>query len=230
MSHALRTLAVLVALGCLTLASSTSAGPGDPRTLRGTLAWSPGGGGRPFVVVRTDDGNYYIADLLVAQSRGPLNVGERVSVVGVEGTRPFEIVAGVIGPGDTALAPSPPGSPSLPAALQAAPSATAPAAPSASPPTITPPAPASADPSRAWRRVEGKVQSIGNGVLTIREGTGATVSVDVSALRGDTTNVLRSGDEVTVFATTAAEGSDRLVAVGFVHAEPAPGSALPRSR
>jgi hypothetical protein len=88
-------------------------------------------------------------------------------------------------------------------------------------------APAAA--ARSWRRVEGKVESVSNGELTLRDATGGPVSVDVSQLRGDVSSVVRPGDDVTIFAT-AAEGSDRLVAVGFVHTEPATGSALPRSR
>jgi hypothetical protein len=217
-----RILAALAALGFLIVPLSASAGPGDPRTLQGTLVWSPGGGGGPFVVLRTDDSQYYIADLSAARSRGAINVGDRISVVGVEGIRPFEIATGIIGPGDSAL------SASAPAAVIPPPGAAA--APSASPPTMTAPGPIPApSAARTWRRLDGTVQSISNSELTLRDATGASVSVDVSGLRGDMSNVVQRGDEVTVFAT-AAEGDDRLVAVGFVHSEPATGSALPRGR
>jgi hypothetical protein len=218
-----RTLAVLAAFGVLIVPVIAGASPGDSRVIQGTLVWSPGGTGEPFVVVRADDGKYYIADLSAAQSRGAINVGTRISVVGVEGVRPFEVTASIIGAGDSALSAPPP--------TPAIPSAAAPASPSASPATIKPPggaAPAAAA-ARSWRRVEGKVESVSNAELTLRDATGGPVSVDVSQLSGDVSGVVRPGDDVTVFAT-ATEGSDRLVAVGFVHTEPATGAALPRSR
>jgi len=191
-----------------------TANPGDASVLQGTLVWLPGTG-EPFTVVRADDGRHYVVDLSAAQTRGTIGgVGDRVSVVGVEGTRPFEVAAIVIGAGDSALPPAPP--------VGAAP-------PAASPPTMTAPAPPPAAPERPWRRIDGKVQSVSDSRLTLRNPDGRTVSVDLSRLTSDARNALRPGDDVTVFAT-AADGEDRLVAVGFVHAEPAPGSALPRGR
>jgi hypothetical protein len=213
-------LTVVTALGLLIVPALTIANPGDSRVVRGTLAWLPGTSGEPFAVVRADDGAHFVVDLSAAQSRGTVGVGDRVSVVGVEGARPYEIATVVIGAGDAAFPAAPP------AAL---------ASPSASPPTLTPPATAPAAPTappapeRPWRRIDGRVQSISNATLTVRDAGGATVSVDVSRLTGDPSAVVRPGDDVTIFATTA-DGKDRLVAVGFVHAEPAPGSALPRAR
>ena len=224
MKYSVRVLtrAVVVALALAIVPAMTHAKPGDPRVVQGTLVWSPGAAGEPFVVVRADDGKYYVVDLSAAQSRGTINVGDRLSVVGVEGVRPFEVATAVIGAGDSAL--------SVPSPAPATQSPAAAASPSASPPTMTPPrAPAAPATDRTWRQITGKVQSVSKTQLTLREATGGTVSVDISRLTGDLAGVAQAGDAVTVFVT-AADGGDRLVAVGFVHAEPATGSALPRGR
>ena len=216
MAHTARSAAlrapIVLALAVVPLVAA--ANPGDPRVVQGTLVWLPGTSGEPFAVLRADDGKHFVVDLSAAQSRGTIGVGDRVSVVGVEGIRPFEVATIVIGAGDAALTASPPAPP---------------ASPSASPPTVTAPAPAPAAPERPWRRIDGKVQSISNSRLTVRDADGRAVSVDLSRLTGDVTSVLRPGDDVTVFVA-AGDRDDRLVAVGFVHADPAPGSALPRAR
>ena len=224
MTYSLRALnrAVVIALAFAIVPAITHANPGDPRVIQGTFVWSPGAAAEPFVIVRGDDGKYYVADLSTAQSRGNINVGDRISVVGVEGARPFEVATAVIGAGDSAL--------SVPSPAPATESPTAAASPSASPPTMTPPGPPAAPATdRTWRQIDGKVQSISKMQLTLRDATGGTVSVDVSRLTGDLAGVVQAGDDVTVFVT-AADGDDRLVAVGFVHADPATGSALPRGR
>ncbi len=215
------TLAVLIALAVVIAPAITHANPGDPRVVRGALVWSPGAAGEPFVVVRADDGKYYVADLSAAQSRGTINVGDRISVVGVEGVRPFEVATIVIGAGDSALSATAP--------APAIPSTGAADSPSASPPTVTPPVADASPATERTRRIDGKVQSVSSTRLTLRDATGDTVAVDISRLSGDIGSVVQAGDDVTVFAT-AVEGEDRLVAVGFVHTEPAMGSALPRGR
>jgi len=202
-------LSASVVLGLAVVPLVAAANPGDPRVLQGTVVWLPGTSGEPFVVVRADDSKHFVVDLSAAQSRGTMAVGDRVSVAGVEGVRPFEVAAIAVGAGD---AVSPP-----------------PVSPSASPPTVTAPAPPPAAPERPWRRIDGKVQTISNSRLTLRDADGRVVSIDLSRLNGDVTSVLRPGDDVTVFVT-AGDRDDRLVAVGFVHADPAPGSALPRAR
>jgi hypothetical protein len=91
-----------VALVLVTLSAATAlAAPGDPRVVQGTLEWPRNATAEPFVVVRGDDGNLYYADLASAQRRtpGPLTAGARVTVVGVEGNRPYEVAAMVIGLG-----------------------------------------------------------------------------------------------------------------------------------
>ena len=195
--------------------SGAGANAGDPRVVQGVLAWSPGAQDASFVVVRADDGRHYVADLSSAQRRGdPVNVGDRISVVGVEGTRPWEVSALVMGSGDSALAAlSPP-----------------PVAPSASPATRTPPLSAPAEgpatASRPWRRIHGRVDSVADKTLRLRDVDGRSVTVDVSRLIGNVKTVVRPGDYATVFVV--AEGDDRLVAVGFVQSDGAEASASPR--
>jgi hypothetical protein len=95
----------LVALALVTLSAGAAvAAPGDPRVVQGTLEWPGNVTAEPFVVVRGDDGALYYADLASAQRRTPgaLTAGSRVTVVGVEGNRPYEVAAMVIGLGTAA--------------------------------------------------------------------------------------------------------------------------------
>jgi hypothetical protein len=203
----------------LVLAASTAwAGAGDPRVVQGTLAWSPGADGTPFVVVRGDDGRHYVADLSTAQRRGerPIVVGDRVSVVGVEGARPWEVSTVVVGLGDAALAALP---------LPAAPATTPPGAPGA-PAAPAPPRAAPAD--RPWQRIEGTVDSMSGDTLRLRGRDGRNVSVDLSQLKGNTTSALRPGDRATVFVVSGED--QRLVAVGLVQTDGPEPSASPRQR
>jgi hypothetical protein len=194
-------LSVVVSFVLLAHAPGALARPGDPRALQGVLAWTPGADGPPFIVVRGDDGRQYLADLATAQRRGDaVGIGGRISVVGVEGRRPWEITALAVGSGDTALAV-------------------------VSSPPAGGPAPA-ADAARSWRRIQGRVDAIEGKTLTLRDARGAVVTVDTSSLMGDPAKVLRRGDPATVFVV--AEGDQRLVAVGLVQTEATEGSALPR--
>src|SRR4029453_1765880 len=95
----------LVALALVTLSAGAAvAPPRAPRVVQGTLEWPGNVTGEPFVVVGGDDGALYYADLASAQRRtpGPLTAGSRVTVVGVEGNRPYEVAAMVIGLGTAA--------------------------------------------------------------------------------------------------------------------------------
>src|SRR5215813_13072751 len=80
-------------------------GPTDPRLIQGTLEWPPAlSGGETFIVVRGGDGRVYYADVMAAQRhvQGALNAGSRITVVGLEGIKPHEIVAVALGSGDAA--------------------------------------------------------------------------------------------------------------------------------
>lgn len=201
---------------------SAVANPGDPRIVQGVLVWSAAGNGAPFVVVRGDDGRHYVADVSATQRRGdrPVNPGDRVSLVGVEGPRPWEMSTMVLGLGDSALA-------ALPPADSASPAASPPMTPAPGRPAVRsqgPERPAAA--ARSWRRIHGRVDSISGKTVRLRDSDGRSVTVDVSPLKGSAETVLRPGAEATLFVV--AESGDQLVAVGLVQTDTAQPSASPR--
>lgn len=210
-----------LALSVLFAASIVLANPGDPRVVQGVVAWGPGGDGSAFVVVAGDDGRHYVADLSGAQWRGdPVRLGDRISVAGVEGTRPWQMAALVAGAGDAAIA----GLPSPPIGA---------AGPNS---TTTPPPPAErlSSGARAWRRIEGTVDSLTRTTVQLRGTDGRTVAVDVSRLNRGAAATLRRGDRAIVFVVAESDqrptagGDQRLIAVGFVRSEPAQPTASPR--
>ena len=73
---------------------AASAAPGDSITVTGTVQQERSG----TIVVRTDNGAMYLADLSRATARGDFRVGEPVRVVGHEGRRPGEIIAAFVEP------------------------------------------------------------------------------------------------------------------------------------
>jgi hypothetical protein len=198
----------LLAAAALVLAfpALSAAVPGDPRALRGTLEWpSVLSAAERFVVVRGDDGAAYAVDISTAQRRDADNLrsGSRLSLLGVEGNRPWEVAAVAIGAGDQALAgvtPAPPAAPA-PGAM----------APAASPRTTT---------DALERRVDGRVQSLTGTTLVVEAPGGRAVSVDASALSEPIRNDIRPGDRVTVFVTERPDGS--LAAAGFIQSREAP--------
>jgi hypothetical protein len=94
-------VALLVTFG---FASSLHAAPGDPRLVQGVLEWPAKLTVEPFVVIRTDDGRWYYAEVKGVKrlDSGPLTSGTRVAVLGTEAARPHEITAIALGPGDAA--------------------------------------------------------------------------------------------------------------------------------
>src|SRR5262245_714685 len=113
------------------LAGRALAAPGDPRLIQGALEWPPAlSSGETFIVVRGDDGRVYYADVMAAQRhvQGALNTGSRITVLGLEGIKPHEIIVVALGSGAAAA---------LSLALAQG-SSTAPQAPP--PPPSTPPA------------------------------------------------------------------------------------------
>ena len=96
-------LVAVLAVAILDLSTGTTlAAPGEPRVVQGTLEWPATVSNQPFVVIRGDDGRTYYADINSAQRRTPgqLAAGSRVAVLGIEGSRPYEIAAIAIGAGD----------------------------------------------------------------------------------------------------------------------------------
>src|SRR3989442_795270 len=86
------------------LASLAHAAPGDPRLVQGVLEWPAKLTAQPFVVIRTEDGRWYYADIQNARrlESASLTVGARVAVLGTEAARPREITALAFGSGDAA--------------------------------------------------------------------------------------------------------------------------------
>ncbi|HEV8617314.1 MAG TPA: hypothetical protein VGU22_17610 [Methylomirabilota bacterium] len=188
------------------------AAPGDPRTLQGTLEWPGSLGSAPFVVVRGDDGGYYYADIAGAQRRGGgvVTAGGRLSVLGVEGTRPFEISAVVVGPGDSALVG---GSASLPSDFPSASPSLA-ARPAAPTPAVTLPEP-SAPPF--WQ-VEGKVVGVTPREMVLDTRRGQRVTVNIESLSPWAREMVGHGDEIKLFGDERPDR--RLVANGFIYLMP----------
>jgi len=201
----------LVALALLGLSAGAAvAAPGDPRVLQGTLEWPATVTSEPFVVMRGDDGKLYYADISVAQRRtpDPLRAGSRMAVLGVEGSRPYEIAAIAIGAGDaTSLGVTPSGSPSTPSA--------------SIPSTALTPGP----PAEPMWRMDGTVQSVAGTTITLRTTAGRTASVDVSLLDEKTRQALRTGDRVSLFGVPRKDR--RLVANGFIQSDAGSPAASP---
>jgi hypothetical protein len=180
--------------------------PGDPHVVQGTLEWPAAAAANvPFIVVRADDGRTYCADLTAAQRRmpDPLRAGSRVSLLGIEGARPHELTAMVIGGGDAS-------------SLELAPAFARPSA-------GTPPASAGADDSM-WR-VDGIVQSVSGTSVTLRTANGSTPTVDVSNLSQGTLQALRPGEQVSLFGEPRPDR--RLVANGYIQSDTVPPAASP---
>lgn len=201
----MRVLFIAVA-SLLLFTGLAAAAPGDPRILRGTLEWPANLSTEPIAVVRGDDGGLYYVDASSTERRGAPITG-RVSIVGIEGMKPQELSAVVIGGGDSALATLE--SPRIPG----------PGEVSASPRTE------SVD--DMWK-VQGKVRAVSLGDIVVETAYGQAVRVDASRLSPWTKQTLRPGDEVRLFGTPQAD--QRLVANGFIQWMPANPAAAPSSR
>jgi hypothetical protein len=213
----------------LLLAGPAVAAPGDPRVMRGTLEWPGSLSAEPIAVIRGDDGRLYYADVSTAQRIGAGPIFGRVSVFGVEGTRPHEIAAVAIGAGDSAVAAlSTP--PAPPYAVLMPPTMPLPAAPqpSASLPYTPPPAlPAASAPAQSddlWQ-LPGKVKAVTGREMVIETTQGETVRVDVGKLSQWTRDTVRPGDQIKLFGI--AQKDRRLVASGFIQVMPAAPAASP---
>ena len=194
------------------LAGPAVAAPGDPRLIQGVLEWpSALAGGEPFIVVRGDDGRVYYADVLAAQRhvQATISAGSRLTLLGLEGTKPHEIVAVALGSGDSAalslaLAQGTPTTPppSVPT-TSAAVVPPAPPAQTAVPPAVAPVRPEEKPPAGGagqWVKFRGSVHGIAGQNLYIKRDDGRVVMVDVSRLDPSTATRYRLGSPVTVVA------------------------------
>ena len=186
------------------LTEIAAAAPGDPRIVKGTLEWPATLASEPIAVVRGDDGALYYVEATSAE-RVAAPITGRVSVVGIEGMKPQELSAVIIGSGDSAIK-----------------SIETPAAPgdvAASPTT---------DSSDDLWRVSGKVRAVTISDIIVETNQGQTVRIDASKLSPWTRQTLRPGDEVKLYGVPQADR--RLVANGFIQLMPSAPSASPPSR
>ena len=155
-------LVAILALAILGLSTGTTlAAPGEPRVVQGTLEWPAAVvSTQPFVVIRGDDGRMYYADINSAQRRtpGPLAAGSRVAVLGIEGSRPYEIAGIAIGAGDAAALGLVPGASSEPSAAASS---------------------GSVVPAEDMWRVDGTVETVNGSTVGLRGPDGRTRSVDL---------------------------------------------------
>lgn len=218
------------------LAGPAVAGPGDPHLIQGSLEWPPTlSGGEPFIVVRGDDGRVYYADIMAAQryAQTTLSAGGHVALLGLESTKPHEIVAVALGSGDAAalsLALAQP-TPTTTVASPPAPSPVPPGVPApaqAVEPTAMSPAPLKdGHPSRLEEgrsmTLRGSVYGVAGTNLFVRGDDGHVVVVDISRLDPSTARRLRPGSPVIVLAVPVGNKfqATRLVETGISGATPA---------
>ena len=188
----------------LLLTDLATAAPGDPRLLKGTLEWPGTLATEPIAVVRGDDGILYYVDASTTERLGAPITG-RVSVVGIEGMKPHELSAVIIGGGDSALTALE--TPLIPGEVSASPRM---------------------DSIDDLWKVQGKVRAISVSDIVVEARQGQTIRVDASKLSPWTRQTLRPGDEITLFGVPQADR--RLVANGFIQLMPAVPSDSPSSR
>jgi hypothetical protein len=183
--------AIALVLGVV-VAGPAFGAPGDPRLIQRTLEWPATlSGGEPLVVLRGDDARVYYADVTVAQRhvQGSVSAGSRIALLGLEGTKPHEILAVALGSGDAAalsltLAQAAPPTPPTPAGV----------APSSAAPAAVPPAA-----GEKGRRVtvRGSVNLVAGPTLFLKQDDGSIVVVDISKLDRGAGSRLRPGSSVT---------------------------------
>jgi len=163
--------------------------------------------------VRGDDGRTYYADVMAAQRyiRGALSAGGHMALLGLESSKPHEIIVVALGSGDAAALSF--------AFAQATPTASltsSPPLPSTAPPGVPSPVPAGEPVAVAPARlqdghpahgeegrsvtVRGNVYGIAGANLFLKSDDGLVVVVDVSNLDPSTMRRLRLGSAVTVVA------------------------------
>jgi hypothetical protein len=224
--------AIALALSVI-LAGPAVGAPGDPRLIQGVLEWpSALSRGEPFIVVRGDDGRVYYADVMAAQRhlQGALDAGSHVALLGLEGTKPHEIIAVALGSGDAAA---------LSLVLAQATPTMLPPPPSTAPAAMVPPAqpgPAVVSPVRPEERppargedgrvvnLRGSVYGVAGANLFLKKEDGLVVVVDISKLDPSIAPRLRLGSPVTVVAVPV---GNKFQATGVIAPETGPSGSIP---
>jgi hypothetical protein len=196
---------LFVTLASLVLLTEiAAAAPGDPRLVKGTLEWPATLSTESIAVVRGDDGALYYVEASSAERLGAPITG-RVSVVAIEGMKPQELSAVIIGSGDSAITSVQ--TPSAPGDIAASPRT---------------------DSGDDLWRVHGKVRAVTIADIIVETPDGQAVRVDASKLSPWTRQTLRPGDDVKLYGVPQADR--RLVANGFIQLMPSVPSASPASR
>jgi len=221
------------------LAGPAVAAPGDPRLIQGALEWPPAlSGGETFIVIRGDDGRVYYADVMAAQRhvQGALSAGSLISLLGLEGTQPHEIIAVALGSGDAAalslaLAQATPTIPPPPLPPPStAPAAVVPPAPTAGSAAVPPVRPEEKPIARGeegrWVTItlRGSVYEVAGQNLFLKRDDGRMFMIDISKLDPSTASRLGPGSSVTVVAVPV---GNKFQATGVLEAETGTSGSTP---
>lgn len=227
------TVALLVVMTItFVFTSFAHSAPGEPRLVQGVLEWPARLTAEPFVVVHTEDGRWYYAEIKAAKhlESAPLTSGMRVSILGTEAKNPHEINAIALGSGDAAalamaLMPlvGPTAAAMAPAPPVRAPQPTAPdAPPPARPPSEgTTPSPGSPDSPR-MAELRGTAKIVAGNWAVVQAADGQIVLVDLSALSSGASS-LKAGSSIAVYGTP---GDQKFQAMGLIQPDNRP-SAKP---
>jgi len=184
------------------------------------LEWPPTlSGGESFVVLRGDDGRTYYVDVISAQRhvQGALSAGTRVALLGLEGTKPHEIIAVALGSGDAAAL-----------ALAVSQATAPPPAPGPAVPPALPPPPPAPPPARLEEgqptAIHGIVTAIMGPTLFLQRDDGQILAVDISKQEPSTRQRLTRGQFVTVLGVPFGK---KFQATGLVQTEPGVGGSTP---
>jgi len=221
------------------LAGPAVAAPGDPRLIQGALEWPPAlSSGETFIVMRSDDGRVYYADVMAAQRhvQGTLSAGSRITLLGLESIKPHEIIAVALGSGDAAalslaLAQATPTTlTSAPPLPSTPPPAVAPAAPTAGSAAVQPVRPEEKPIGRGeegrWVTVtlRGSVYQVAGPNLFLKRDDGRMFMIDISKLDPSTAPRLLPGSSVTVVAVPV---GNKFQATGVLEAETGTSGSTP---
>jgi len=193
------------------------AAPGDARLIQGALEWPPAlSGGEAFIVMRGEDGQVYYADVMAAQRhvQGALRAGSHITLLGLEGTQAYEIIAVALASGNaaalsraiaqakpTTLSPLPPSPSTAPNALVAS-AATAGSAAAPSVPPEKKLLPFSRGEEGHWVSVtlRGSVYGVAGENLLLKRDDGRIVTVDISKLDPSSASRVRASSTLAVVA------------------------------
>jgi len=167
--------------------------------------------------------------------QGTLSAGSHIALLGLEGTKPHEIIAVALGSGEAAalsfaLAQATPTTPPMPPPPPSTAPATAvvPPAPPAGSAAVPPVRREERRPARGeegrWVTLRGTVHGVAGPNLFLKRDDGRVVVIDISKLDPSTGPRLRPGAPVTVVAVP---GGNKFQATGFIETETGTSGSTP---